>query len=136
MGLFKQMKDMKNVVEQAPDMIQQAQAMGAQAQEMQMAQQAAAQQAMAQHAAAAQAGAAAPGGAATASFGGVSMEQYAAVCKRLNNAGGTPDQAPTYAAQAGISAEAWAEASAGFTNLMQTDPTAGTTFRQFYDAAV
>ena len=34
MGLFKQMKDMKNVVEQAPDMINQAQQLGAQAQEM------------------------------------------------------------------------------------------------------
>jgi len=134
MGLFKQMKDMKNMVEQAPDMIQQAQAMGAQAQEMQMAQQAAAQQAMAQQMAAAQAPAGTPG--AAASFGGVTMEQYATVCKHLNNAGGTPDQGAMYAAQMGISSEAWAEAETGFANLMQTDPTAGGTFRQFYDAAI
>ncbi len=52
MGFFKQMKDMKNVVDQAPDMIRQAQGMQQQATEMQAAQQAAAQQAMAQQQAA------------------------------------------------------------------------------------
>lgn len=135
MGFFKQMKDMKNVVEQTPDMIKSAQAMQAQAMEMQAAQQAAAQQAMAQQAAATQAAAGAPGGAATASFGGVTMEQYATVCRRLNNAGGSPDQAAAHAAGLGISAEAWKEAETGFAALMQSDPTAGTTFRQFYDAA-
>lgn len=134
MGLFKQMKDMKGVVETAPDMIKNAQAMSAQAQEMQIAQQAAAQQAMVQQAAAMPVAGAS--GAATATFGGVTMEQYATVCKHLNNAGGSPDQGTMYAAGVGISAEAWAEAETGFASLMQTDPTAGGTFRQFYDAAV
>ena len=64
------------------------------------------------------------------------MEQYATVCKHLNNAGGAPDQGAMYAAQMGIASDAWAEAEAGFSNLMRTDPTAGGTFRQFYDAAV
>lgn len=136
MGLFKQMKDMKNVVEGAPDMIKQAQEMGEQAQQMQMAQQAAAQQAMAQQQAAAAAAApGAPGATAAASFGGVSMEQYATVCKRLNNAGGTPDQAAAHAATLGISAENWAAAEQGFTALMQSDPSAGSQFAQLYAAA-
>ena len=137
MGLFKQMKDMKNVVEGAPDMIKQAQQMGDQAQQMAMAQQAAAQQAMAQQQAAAAAAGApgAPGGAATASFGGVNMEQYATVCKRLNNAGGTPDQAAAHASTLGISAENWAEAEQGFTALMHSDPSAGSQFAQLYAAA-
>lgn len=138
MGLFKQMKDMKNVVEGAPDMIKQAQQMGDQAQQMAAAQQAAAlqaqQQAMAQQQAAA-AGAGAPGaGSATASFGGVTMEQYATVCKRLNNAGGTPDQAAAHATTLGISAENWAEAEQGFTALMHSDPSAGSQFAQLYAA--
>jgi hypothetical protein len=133
MGLFKQMKDMKGVVESAPDMIRNAQALGAQAQEMQIAQQAAAQQAMAQQAAATQA----PVGTSStaASFGGVTMEQYATVCKRLNNAGGTPDQAPAHAAALGISAESWAEAETGFTALMTSDPSAGSQFATLYVAA-
>ncbi|MEI2702115.1 MAG: hypothetical protein V9E83_06905 [Baekduia sp.] len=144
MGFFKQMKDMKNVVDQAPDMIRQAQGMQQQATEMQAAQQAAAQQAMAQQQAAMAAaqtpGAAAPaggaaGGAAGAVYGGVTMEQFATVCRRLNNAGGTPDQGAAHAAGLGISAESWAEAETGFSTLMQTDPSAGTIFRQFYDAA-
>ena len=44
MGFLKQMKDMKNVVGQAPAMVEQAQAMQANAQQLQAAQMAAAQQ--------------------------------------------------------------------------------------------
>src|SRR4051794_28244363 len=89
MGLFKQMKDMKNTVHEAPGMIQQAQEMGAQAQQMAVAQQAAAQAAMAQAQAQATAGAGtngatgAPGGADFDPIAGVSLELYADISKGL-----------------------------------------------------
>lgn len=62
MGMFKQLKDLKQTVEAAPAMIEQAQALGAQAQQMAAAQQAAAQaQAAAALAAAQQASLGTPG---------------------------------------------------------------------------
>jgi phage-related minor tail protein len=48
MGIFKQIKDMKDMVNAAPALVEQAQQMGAQAQQMAAAQQAAAQARMAQ----------------------------------------------------------------------------------------
>jgi hypothetical protein len=48
MGMLRRMKDMKDMVNAAPGMIQQAQEMSAQAQQMAMAQQAAMQAQMAQ----------------------------------------------------------------------------------------
>ena len=48
MGMLKRMKDMKDMVNAAPGMVQQAQQLGAQAQQMAQAQQAAAQAQMAQ----------------------------------------------------------------------------------------
>ena len=49
MGIFKQMKDMKDMVNAAPGLVEQAQQMGAQAQQMAAAQRAAAQAQMGQY---------------------------------------------------------------------------------------
>ena len=87
MGLFKQMKDMKNMVEQAPGVIAQAQQTAAQAQEYAVAQQAAAQQA-AQQAMAATDTAADAGTGNFAPINGVTLEQYAALCKQLGAGAG------------------------------------------------
>ncbi|MGH2905479.1 MAG: hypothetical protein ACRDKI_01775 [Solirubrobacterales bacterium] len=131
MGLFKQMKDMKNVVEQAPDMIDQAQQLGAQAQEMAAAQQAAAMQANQQAMAAnTQAATAAEGD--FEPINGVSIEQYASVCKSLGPAAADPAKAHEAAAAAGISAEDWDAAAAGWAARMQGGTAVGQRFNQLY----
>lgn len=131
MGLFKQMKDMKNVVEQAPEMITQAQQMGAQAQEMAAAQQAAAQQAVAQQQAATTAAAEA-GGADFEPVAGVTIEQYADVSKEVAASGGDQSKAAAIAAGKGISADDWQAAMDGWNQRMQTNPAVGQRFNQLY----
>jgi len=75
MGVFKQIKDMKNVVAQAPGMVEQAQKMAQQAQAMQAAQMQAAQMG------------AAPGGsvdpALLAPIAGISLERYAQLARSI-----------------------------------------------------
>ena len=131
MGMFKQMKDMKNVVNAAPDMINQAQQMGAQAQEMAQAQQAAAvqaqQQAQANAAAAAQAG-----GSDFEPVGGVSIEQYAEVSKELAGVGYDQSKAVEIAASKGIDADIWQQAVDGWNARMQTNPAVGQRFNALY----
>jgi hypothetical protein len=132
MGLFKQMKDMKNMVEQAPDMIAQAQQVGAQAQEYAAAQQAAAQQA--QQAAMAQATAATPaaGGGNFEPISNVTLEQYASICKQLGAAAADVNAAHAAAAAIGISATDWDAGAAGWGARMQSDRVVGTKFRDLY----
>lgn len=131
MGMFKQMKDMKNVVNQAPDMVAQAQQMGAQAQEMAAAQQAAAQQAQQQAqdnaAAAAQAG-----GPDFEPVSGVTLEQYAEVGKELAAHGYDQSKAIEIAAGKGIDAESWQQAVDGWNARMQTNPAVGQRFNALY----
>src|SRR6202021_3824088 len=84
MVFFKQMKDMKDMVNAAPGLVEQAQQMGAQAQQMAAAQQAAAQARMAQYGGG-QPGAfgqqAAPAGPDFEPIDGVTLEQVAPVGK-------------------------------------------------------
>ncbi len=131
MGLFKQMKDMKNVVEQAPDMINQAQQLGAQAQEMQAAQMAAAQQAQQQQMAANNA-AAATGEGDFSPINGVTLEQYAAVCKQLGANAADPAAAHAAAQGAGITPENWDAAAAGWGERMKGGSAVGQKFNQLY----
>jgi hypothetical protein len=131
MGLFKQMKDMKNMVEQAPGMVAQAQQMGAQAQELAAAQQAAAQQA-AQQAMAATNAAADAGTGDFEPINGVTLEQYAALCKQLGAGAADTTMAHSAAAAVGISAADWDAASAGWGARMQSDRAVGTKFRDLY----
>lgn len=131
MGMFKQMKDLKNVVQQAPDMIDQAQQMGAQAQEMAAAQQAAAQQAVAQQQAAATAAQQA-GGADFEPINGVSIEQYSEVAKDIAAQGGDQSKAAEVAASKGISGDDWQAAVDGWNQRMQTNPAVGQRFNALY----
>lgn len=131
MGLFKQMKDMKNVVEQAPGMVAQAQQMAAQAQEYAAAQQAAQQQAAQQALAGANAAAATGTGDFTP-INGVTIEQYATLCKQLGAGAGDAAQAHAAAAAYGISPADWDAASAGWGARMQSDRVVGTKFRDLY----
>lgn len=131
MGLFKQMKDMKNVVNQAPDMINQAQQLGAQAQEMAAAQQAAAQQA----AAAAQANSQAQfeaGGPDFEPIAGVSLDLYAEISRELANHGYDQSMAAQIAATKGVDAGSWQQAMDGWNGRMKTNPAVGQQFNKLY----
>lgn len=122
MGLFKQMKQMKDVVAEAPDMIASAQA-------MQESQAAAAQA----QAAAAQAQAnAAVGGQSAEPIAGVSLELYAEISREVTARGGDQSLAPSIAAARGIDQASWDAAVAGWNDRMRTDPAIATRFNQLW----
>jgi hypothetical protein len=129
-GLFKQMKDMKKMVEAAPGMISQAQQMGAQAQEMAAAQQAAAQQQMAAAQAAGQ-----PAGVTDAELepiAGVSLEQYATISKGLAAYGYDQSKAVEVAASHGVSADNWQQAVDGWNARIKANRAVGAEFNKLY----
>lgn len=128
MGLFKSMKDMKGVVANAPDMIEQANQMAANAQ-------AQAAQAQAQAAAAAQQAAATPaaaGGDDFAPINGVSLELYAEISRELAAVNYDQTQAPRLAAARGVAQPDWDAAVAGWNARMQANRAVGTRFNQLY----
>lgn len=127
MGMFKRMKDMKDMVEAAPGMVAQAQQLSAQAQQMAVAQQAAMQ---------AQAGGVPPGSApAGADFGpigGVSLEQFAAVSKGVAAYGYDASKLVEVAASQGIAASAWDTAYRGWNERIQRNRAVAQRFNQIY----
>jgi hypothetical protein len=143
-GMLKRMKDMKDMVNAAPGMIEQAQHLSAQAQQMAGAQQAAAQAqlARAQMAQAQQLGqfgglpSTQPGLAATGAdlepIAGVSLEEFAAVSKGI--AAYNYDQAklPEIAASRGIPAFNWEDATRGWNRRIQASPAVAQRFNQLY----
>jgi hypothetical protein len=140
--MLKRMKDMKDMVNAAPGMIQQAQELGAQAQQMAQAQQAAMQ---AQYAQAQQMGqfgglpgtvpAAAPTGADFDPIAGVSLEEFAAVSKGVAAYNYDGTKLPEIAASRGIQAASWDEASRGWNARMQANPAVAQRFNQLYRAS-
>jgi hypothetical protein len=134
MGLFKQLKDMKGMIEDAPEMIRGAQAMGAQAQQMAAAQQAAAQAQMAAASAQFQT-APAPGTAAAADYeaiSGVSLELYAEISKGLAAVGYDQSKAPEIAATHGVSADSWQAAVDGWNDRIKSTPEIASRFNALY----
>lgn len=125
MGLFKQMKDMKETLAAAPDMVDQAQQMAANAQQMQVQQQAAA-------IAAASGEAAAAVGPDFEPIAGVSLELYAEISKGLAAVNYDQSQAAGIAATKGVSGENWQAAMDGWNARMQTNPSVGKRFNAFY----
>ncbi|MFL5766428.1 MAG: hypothetical protein ACJ758_01115 [Actinomycetota bacterium] len=124
MGLFKQIKDMKQTVAAAPEMIEQAQQMAANAQQMQ-AQQAAATQQTEQQAAAAT-------GPDFEPVSGVSLEQFAEVSKGLAAVNYDQSQAPAIAATKGISGENWQAAVDGWNARIKANPAVAKRFNALY----
>jgi hypothetical protein len=129
MGLFKQMKDMKESVAAAPDMIANAQALGASAQEMAAAQQAQAAQTMAAQQAAA----------ATAAVGpdfdpiaGVSLNLYADISRDLSSVNYDQAQAPGLALARGVTGDRWQEALDGWNGRIQANPAVARQFNALY----
>ena len=130
MGMFRQMKDMKDMLNAAPGMVAQARQLGAQAQEMAAAHQAAAQ---------AQAGqfAGAPYGVATSGpdfepIEGVSLEQFAAVSKGVAAYNYDPSMLPQVAASKGIASHVWEAASQGWNDRIKRNPAVAKRFNQAY----
>jgi hypothetical protein len=138
MGIFKQMKDMKDMVTAAPGLVEQAQQMGAQAQQMAAAQQAAAQARLAQLGGT-QPGAfgqqAAPAGPDFEPIDGVTLEQFAAVGKGVAAYNYDGTRLPEIAASKGISGPAWESASRGWNDRMMANPAVAQRYNQLYRAS-
>jgi hypothetical protein len=145
LGIFKQIKDMKDMVNAAPGLVQQAQQMGAQAQQMAAAQQAAAQAQMAQHrggqpgAFGQQAGgfgqAAAPAGPDFEPIDNVSLDQFAAVTKAVAAFNYDGSKLPEIAASRGIPPYAWESACNGWNERIKSNPAVAQRYNLLYRAS-
>jgi hypothetical protein len=138
-GMLKRMKDMKEMVNAAPGMIEQAQQLGAQAQQMAAAQQAAAQAQMGQAQGLGQFGglpATQPGLAPTGPdfdpIAGVSLEEFAAVSKGSAAFNYDQTKLPEIAASRGIPAFNWDEATKGWNGRIQANPAVAQRYNQLY----
>jgi hypothetical protein len=119
MGLFKQMKDLRNVAAQAPGMV-------AQAQQTSAAAQAQAAYGMQGYSAANAFGAPVntgitPDDPRLAPIAGVDLTMYARISKAASQEGLNADQLVLKAQTFGISAEAWNEAATGWPARMRGD---------------
>lgn len=133
MGIFKQMKDLKDMATAAPEMMGQAQRMAEQAQ--QMSAQAAAQQQAAQQAAQQQAPAqAAPPAVASESIAGVDLALYATIVKAIAPLGYDQSLLPGLAAANGVAPAAWQEAHEGWNARIQAEPEVARAFSDLYRA--
>lgn len=128
MGMFKRMKDLKETVEAAPGMVQQARQLGAQAQEYAVAQQAAMQQQMATM----QQAPADTTGADFEPIAGVSIELYAEVSKGLAAYGYDQSKAPEIAASKGVAPENWDQAMNGWNERIKANRGVAQRFNQLY----
>lgn len=134
MGLFKQMKDMKDMVAAAPGLIDQSQEMAANAQVMQQQmmaqQQAAMQQAMGQQGAAV---APQPGG--LDPIAGVDLQKYAKIVKGIAPLNYDQSLLPGIAAANGVDAASWTQAHDGWNARIKSDPGVAAAFSAAYQAA-
>ena len=135
MGLFKSVKDMKNMVHEAPALIDQSTQLAANAQAMGAAQQAAAQQVMAQQG---MAPVAAPGVASGtfdpdfAPINNVSIELYAEISRSFAEVNYDQTKGPELAARKGVAAADWEAAMAGWNARMTTNPSVASRFNALY----
>jgi hypothetical protein len=132
MGMFKQMKQMKDMVHDAPAQISQAQELAKNAQAMSAAYQAQATQQMAQFNAAP---AAATTGPDFEAVGGVSLDLYVEISKGVAAAGNDQSQAPLLAAAHGISPSDWDSATSTWNARMRSNPAVGQQFSALYRSA-
>jgi hypothetical protein len=130
MGLFKGMKDMKDTVAAAPDLIDQAQQMQAQAAQMQAAQ-AGAMGAVAGM----QQGAAAVDPAMLEPIDGISLERYAQLSKSFGSRKLTTEaQINDFLASAGHTPEQWHAAYEGWNARMKQDMALSGHFSALFNA--
>ena len=129
MGLFKQMKDMKNMVAEAPAALDQANQLAANAQVMAAQQQAAATDAAVRQQAAVTAAAVGPD---FEPISGVSIELYAEISRDLATVNYDQAQAPALANAKGVISSDWDAAVSGWNARMQTNPAVGQRFNALY----
>jgi len=142
-GLFKQLKDAKDMVNAAPGMVAQAQQMAAQAQQMAAAQQAAAQAQMAQQAGAYGNGAHGNGASGDVDpvgpdfepIAGVELGQFAAVSKGVAAFNYDQSKLVEIAVSRGIDASAWEAAHQGWNERIKRNPAVARHFNQLYRAS-
>ena len=129
MGFIKGIKDMKATVAAAPEMINQAQQLGANAQAQAAQQQAAAAQYQQQ------AAYGTPGAATGPDFepiSNVSLELYAEISRGLAAVNYDQSRAPEIAASHGVNATDWAAAVDGWNARMHSNPAVGQRFNALY----
>jgi len=131
MGMFKRMKDMRDMVEAAPGMVAQAQQLSAQAQQMAAARQAACQTQAGQVFGA--------GGFAEGAdldpIAGVSIEQFVSVSKGVAAFAYDPAKLPEIAASKGIADADWQTAHQGWNERIKRNRAVAQCFNQLYRAA-
>lgn len=134
MGLFKSIKDMKDMVHAAPGMIEQTQQMGANAQAMQAQAMAQQQAVMAQAQAHQQAAAGnlAPQAGGLDPIAGVSLQQYAVIVKAIAPLNYDQSALPGIAASHGIDGASWQQAHDGWNARIQGDPAVARAFSDVY----
>jgi hypothetical protein len=130
-GLFKQAKDMKNLIGAAPEMLSAAQQMSEQSQELAAAHQAIMQQTAPPAAAAAPP----PAGPDFAPIGGVSLELYVEISKELGAHGYDQSQAAGIAAGKGITADGWRAALDGWNARIRANAAVAQRFNALYTGA-
>ncbi len=134
MGLFKQVKDMKNVIGAAPGLIDQANQMGANAQAMQaqgMAQQQALMGQISDHQAAAAGNRASQAGGLDP-IAGVGLETYVEIVKAIAPLGYDQSLLPGIAASHGIDGSSWQQAHDGWNTRIQSDPAVARAFSDIH----
>jgi hypothetical protein len=135
MGIFKNIKQMKEMVAGAPGMIEQAQQLQAASMQATQQQAAAAAGVPAGGIGAGVAPAPAPGSlseADLAPIGGVSLELYVELSREMGARGYTIEQGPSLAAERGIAATDWDAAVAGWNARMGANPAVALQFNRLY----
>ena len=130
MGMFHQMKDMRDMINVAPAMVAQAQQLSAQAREMAAAQQVAFQAQAAQFSGGPSV--VAPPGPDFEPIDGVSLEQFAAVSKGVAAYDYDQSMLPQVAAGKGIEAHVWDAASQGWNERIRRNRAVAQRFNQVY----
>lgn len=124
MGIFKGIKDLKNMTSEAPGLLAQTSALTANARAM----------AEQQSAVAARAGFVGSTGAEFAMIAGVSLEQYVTISQRSAAVGHDATETQKIADTEGITGPNWATAVAGWNARMQSNPTVAQRFNSLYTA--
>jgi len=135
MGIFRQLKDMRDMVNAAPGLMADAQQMASQAQQMAAAQQAAARAQLAGTGNVRPGGqqpGAQPAGPDFESVSGVSLEQFAAVSKAVAGHNYDGSLLPQIAASTGIPAAAWESAAQGWNDRIRANPAVARHFNLLY----
>lgn len=132
--MFKQLRETKNMLAQAPGMIAQGQEMAANAQALAavQAQQVAAAQAAYSQAVVAEAQVATPGD--FEPIAGVGIELYAEISRSFAEVNYDMTQAHALAARKGVSAANWDAASEGWAARIRSNPAVGQRFNSLYTA--